>query len=62
MEMRNLRFLTRYFEKNQGPEVRSFMSFVNAHVPEGCLQSNGVSTPRAVRKSLWNTLVKALED
>ncbi len=40
----------------------SFLSFVEAHVPEGRLRWKGVSIPRAVARFLWDTLVKVLKE
>jgi hypothetical protein len=45
-------------ERNMSRELtsRSFLGFVNAHVPEGRLQRNAVSTARAVPKSPFRLL------
>jgi hypothetical protein len=54
--------LTEYSIKPKKIHLRSFLSFVDAHVPEGRLQRNGVSTARAVAQFLQNTLVTALKE
>ncbi len=52
------------YSKARSQEVskRSFLSFVDPHVPEGRLRWKGVSIPRAVPKYLENTQVTVLQE